>query len=1238
MNVFVLSFLTSSVSSISWLENDVFLVAHTPSAFDAERAPETTFNIIFRQDKSYLFRKLPEVCAPYGLNRSPPHHFMQRLKGFPPDLQDVIVVASTASPDVGLFSRSKKPLSSDLPAEKVANVFTTTSMANDARRAQLPMAESMTESVMDTSPLGVALDLSATEKVLRPLPGEEMDSSPGPLPAFMILNNEGILAAWWIVYADSIRQGTSFPGLVVESSSQALQQVQQRTSMNNNAITPTAPTFGQSTSSGILSGAGPATATMPAPSPFGGVSGGVSSTNGGSTFGMTSNISKSGSPWTSNTSTSSSPQNSSVSSNKPSFGATTTIGGSAQIPAFGATGGIGNRGSPWGSAPAIGTPQTGGSTFGQPSGLGARSGSVFGGASGGGSFGSQTQSLSSGPPQVGFANFATGGGFAAAAAQTGGQSPFTKAGTGSFGSVMDTDTSFGGTSQKKADAAPSIFSPSGFTLGSTFTGDGSAKTDGPKPSSNQIDSSMFGSGFSGALGEAQKDASEPLIKEADMDDHDSDMAPSEGSAGSSIEPEAKSEATNVVQPEGKPLDTAAPKASGLFGTQAQQKTTPAVVQSSAPAPPVIETPTLTSTPQNTPQKPDQTPQLSKTPPSPPIKREPESAETPEGVPKSIPEAPLPPDPISKASYAPGDSSTSSKSSTDDSHPIADFTPLRTKLNNEEKPPEQTSSSPEDVPLSPESTPQETQSKAVDQPSEAEVSLPADDEDDRLDDEGSGVDIAQEVSPISDPIQSLGVTPGSSFGPSFEQSPLGDMFGKGSRQPPRQHVKSLFGEVGQPAAPYLPPPTRKPESPRSPSPSRLHPQAEKLRPENARSVSAPGQPTNLLANRRAGIKQMNATLKVQPNTQEPPQRDVEAFVAQRARRQAEEEQDLSDHDDERVREELETEVEGTRTLDDFLAHQDYVGNITKPGIPGLIEKVYRDINSMVDTLGMNARALEAFVKGHSEMAKDGGRSLEDLDNDDWCLIEVAELGTLESHLAEQLRDGRLQDIHGKREICRDAQKDIAKLRTKRADITRFFEAKSDPEQIEAIRTAPLSATQASQQHELRKKYTAIQKLVAEAEEKITLLRTSIATQDTSNGKGSLRKPTVEAVTNTIQKMTNLIEKKSGDIDVLENQMRKLRFASIEQTLSREGSPSALSSAMSQLSMSRDRGVTAAGAMDSPSSQLRRSTGDQGTPRRRLNTITIDEVARHQAKSKQRKEVNRVIQEAFLKAGPRIRTLE
>ena len=1200
---------------------------------------------------------------------------MQRLKDFPPSIQDVILVASTASDDIGLFSRSKVPLASDIPAETITNVFTATLMANDARRAQMPMTESMDS----TSPIGTALDLSATEKIPRPLPGEEMDHSPGPLPAFMVLNNEGILVSWWIVYADSIRQGTAYSGLAVEGSKiQPEPQSSQSTPaiVSNGALTGSPfgqTTFGTASSGGALGALG---APNNAATSLLGTSNAPSSTGGGS-FGMPSSFGKPQSPWASSgpSSGASQPHSTTPAFGKPSFGSTASIGGSTQSPAFGAAGSLGRGSSPWGAA-STGGPQTGGSVFGQSSGLGMRSGSAFGATPMTNPFGSKDISKSP------FAVFSKAGGFAESAAKAGGESSFAKAGIGEpFGSTMDTDSSFGGIPQKKTDAAPSTFSTSGFKLGSTFTGDGSAKTDGPKPAANQSGFG-FGNAFGGALDEARGTAVAPPTKEADMEDDDSSMTPNESSSDLPPQPkktvgatEGDSQLYDTATPKaggffatqtqekttpaavqnsapassvfGKPtfptsnsqaLGTQPPNVGGLFGTQAQEKSTPAAVQTSAPAPApsAFEKSTLKTTPENTPKQPTETPRSPEAPPSPQIKAEPEDAETPTGVPKSIPEAPIPPESTSKTAYAPGDSSNSSKSSPDDAPLPPDWTPARTKLHKEDKPSAESSDSPGDTPLPPDFIPTKMKPSQKESASEEATALPADD-DEGWDGEGSGIDVAQEMSPTTDPNQSVGVTPESSFGASFERSPLGEMFNKVPRQPSRQNVKSLFGEVGQPNVPYLPPPSRTKESPRSPSPVRLLP-AESLRPTNARSVSAPSRAPDFMASRKAGAPKPSSTLRNQPTVQQERQQDLEAFVANHTQRQEEEEQDLSDQEDERVREELEAELEGTKTLYDFVAHRDYVGNVTKPGIPGQIEKVYRDINSMVDTLGLNARSLSAFVKGHTEQAKNGGRSMEDLDDGDWCLIEIADLGSLEDRLAKRLDDGRLQDVEGKLDVCRWMRKDLSKLATKRAEIRKFFNDKSDPHKLEALRAAPLSEEYAEQQHRLNKSFMNLQKLIAEAEEDITLLRTSLAAHEPSNGKeSSLKKPTVEAITNTILKMTTMIEKKSGDIDVLEHQMRKLGLSSMKQPYSRDGSPFALDAPVDQLSRALDATSLASGATNSPGNAFRRSA-ERGTPRKRMTAITPDEASRLKAKAKRRQDVSRMVQEAFVRIGPKVRTLE
>ncbi|KAF6240008.1 hypothetical protein HO173_001616 [Letharia columbiana] len=1232
------------VSSISWLENDVFLIAHTPSSSDGGMIPETTYHLVTRQTKpqtSMVFQKLPDPCPPFGLHRSPAFQFMQRLRDYPPNLQDIIVVASTTSIDIGLVTRSKTPLTNDAPAEKVTSVFTTTAMADDSRRAQMPMSKDQT----DTSPIGVCFDLSSKDKVLRPLPKEEFDASQGPLPALMILNNEGVLSSWWIVYAESIRQGTVYPGLVAAGGPQTKQQpqTQRQASPFASAGTQAAPAFGPSTSGK------PSTPAVGFGSAF--------SKPATSAFGMTSSpisgfgASKSQSPFGAPTVTPTTSQSGGSTFGQPSFGSSTpmgsVMGGTGRGPnptgaaAFGTAGGFGNRGSVWGT-PSSGTAAASGSVFGQSGFSGAHQ-SAFGAPSTGNAFGSNTPAIAAAPNSGGFASFAAKtGGFMTAAPPSAAQSPFGKSAQGaSFGSGMGTDTSFGATSKKDAEAPKSIFGGGGaaFTLGTTFKGDGPPANEAPKPEGNES-KSMFGDGFRSALGDAQKEAATPHTKDAEMDEDDSAPAQS-----AQPDPVHSSTTTPVAKPTPPKFQfpSVPPSTGGLFGTQAQGKTTPAAVHSSQPSSFTFGKPTpITTTPNDTPKKPEQ-PIRPSVEISPKIKEEPHSDDdnisplneeeaapplgfgtpktpSPTGT-KSL-EDPVPPESTSKTSFAPGDSSTSSKSSEEAPLP-PDFLPSKTKLKEVEPPPDAQAALPEN----------EDEGEEEDADAEGD-----EDEEEGLDDEGSGVDVAQEISPSTDPTQSPKITPGSSFGGPLDKSPLGGLFSRVSQPQGGQAGRSLFGEIGKTSAPYFSPPSKTQESPRSPSPVRSMLAGDSLRPDNSRSVSAPG-PFKALANRKNTLSQLAVPSKPQPSAEEIRKQERERIAAQKAKQAAEEDQDLSDREDERVREELGTEVEGTKTLDPFLAHQDYIGAVDKPGMPGQIEKVYRDINSMIDTLGLNARSLTAFVKGHTELHKQSGRSREDLEDDDWCLIEIGDLNTVEDKLEQKLEAGQIQDVQKKLNECRDLRKGVAALRAKGGDFAKAVETRSDSEVAESARTAPLRLEQATQQHELRKQFMRFQKLLAETEENITMLRAKLASCETSNANGRpLKKPTVEAVTNTIKKMTSMVERKSGDIDVLETQMRHLRFSSAALSQSsREGSPftplPSTSPKSKQFPRSGGRSV-----QNGQSYTPGRSTNRPGTPRKAIQEVTPEEVQRYREKAQRRQEVNLIMKEAFSKTGPRIRALD
>lgn len=1130
----------------------------------------------------------------------------------------MIVVASTASIDVGLFCRSKAALTSDplLAADKITNVFTTTTMADDSRRAQLPM----TEDFLDTSPIGLAFDFSSTDKVSRPLPGEEMNESSVPLPALMILNNDGVLSSWWLVYADSIRQGTTYPGLTVAEGQQPQAQAPgvQNSSPFGGIQQPAVPAFGQNPFGAPTSSTGNVTMGKPSAPAFG--SAGTSGSTTSGAFGSTSGLGRQQSPWTTTGANNPTPGGGVGTFGSSPFGSTPVTEGPAQSAAFGTTGGMGNRASPWGPSP-VGSTATSGSTFGQSGSLGMRTGNPFGNTASANPFGPSIPSaISTAKPTGGFASFASGPSFADAAAKAGGESDFAKATTGaSFGSGMDTDSSFGGTPRKKEEVARGMFSGANFTLGSTFRGDGTAGNDRPNPALN----SLFGSNFSQTLEQTQRTAVTAVTEEADMNDSASEH--NNSSQGSPAEREIITPAAKAAYFKFPSPGTAPPANGGFFGTQSQSKFTPAVMQSSSPATSSWGRPTpITTTPKETPRKPEEDfSSPLEGPLSPIVKVDPED-DAPADLDENLHETPLPPESTSKLIYSAGDCPNSptsaSKSLTGDDPLPPDFLPSKGKVSSQEEPRQEQSA------------------------------LPADGEDDGLDDEGSGVDVAQEISPITDPSQSPKITPGSSFGgsfdkSSFDRSPVGGLFASVKPHQPRQNAKSLFGEIGKTSAPDFPPPTKPHQSPRSPSPVRPSLQNDILRSENVRSISVPGRQTKGLTKRRAPLHKAVGLSGFQKSAEDDYQQELSRAIAQNSQRSIDEQQNLSDNEDEKVREELATEVEGTKILNEFLAHQDYVGNVDKSGVPGQIEKVYRDINSMIDTLGLNARSLKAFTKGNSEMVKDGGRVREDLEDDDWCLIEIGELQLVVDSLSQRLENGRIEDVQAKLDTCRALQKTLSKIEIRSKEIGKLINAKSDPDQIEAERFLPLNPEQVCRQFDLRKDFGHIQKLISEAEEGITMLRTNIAAHDSSNSRdGNRRKPTVEAVTNTIMKMTSMVEKKSGDIDFLETQMRRLRFSSANESTSRGSSPFATNSPsplkqkvgrkLQGSILQKDLVVTPQNA----SSVMRESMSGLGRPKNPLSAITAEEAQRYGRKIQQRQEINKILKEAFMQKGPRIRSLD
>ncbi|KAI9837426.1 MAG: hypothetical protein M1837_002971 [Sclerophora amabilis] len=1185
------------VSSISWLQNNIFLLVHTPTTFDLNSIPTSTFHLVTQIPKSpvYVFNKLADPCPPSGLNRSPPFHFILRMKGFEPHLQDLLIISSTGATDIGLITRSETPLTSEYPAESITNAFTTTGMANDARRAQLPMTGDFNE----TSPIGMGIDLSSQDLVDRPIPGEEIDKSSTPLPALMVMNNEGILVAWWIVYSESVREGKPYHGIAGLGSNHLEQQhgnSQQSTPITTAGL-PQGPKLGQEGPGSTVSSGNPFNAiNKPAASAFGSPAFGTpafGNSGPGSGFGRPPSV------W----GTPSTPAQSSFGAaptTAPTFGSSTALGSGTGGNAFGNTSGLGNRTSPWSTAGSN-------NTFAKGPGFDSKSSTVPGAAPGG---------------SGGFGAYANKGGFGVASPPVPKEGLFAKQGNvASFGSGMDTVSSFGRSELKddRNEAGGSLGRGGGFNLGSTFKGDGSARDDGPRP---VVDSEkLFGSGFGDSLQEISKSSRTPDTRDADMEE-----GSEENHVPSGIR--APTQSTN-------PSTTSAPPESQFPGLAEGTKNDFLNISEQAKPTGANQKPDVPNLGESSSQPDSQTKtagqfEPSQTsaplPPSPKIKAETEVGEqhdVPQRIDDEIAQAPVPPESTSKTSFAPGDSSASSTSTN--------------KI------------IPDDAPLPPDFVPTERVPATSNE--ENDESLPVG-EGSGLDEEGSGVDVAQDLSPASDHSRSIKATPQSSFGDSFNRSPVGGLFTHVERSENRPASRPLFGELSNKNVPNFPPPARVQQSPRSPSPVRRNLPDSLLKPGNSRSVSAPGAPPQSgTAKRSHQIYQGQAgdRLRRQDHILEEDKRRSEEL---NTRRRAEEEQDLSDREDERVREELSSEVESTLRLDPFIAHQDYVGHIDKPGVPGQIERVYRDINSMIDTLGLNARSLKAFIQGHSEQYPEGGRTREDLESDDdWCLIEIEDLSIVENELGEQLQNGRVTEIPERTALCKDIQKGLSKVRGKQNDIKSILDTRNEPAQVAAIRSSPLSNEQALQQHDIRKAFTESQRLLAELEEGVSLLNAKLVSSNEVNGKTSKRStPTVEAVINTIMKMTTMIEKRSGDVDVLENHLRKLRLDSVDHATSQEASPVSTPVSTPQSSRSkaiRPHGSSTFGLFYTPDSlqstphgldaSARRSVGRSGF-RKSSNGVSAESMARTGAARAKKIEITNKLRESLNKNGPRISKMD
>ena len=1146
----------SHVSGISWLENDTFFIIYTPNDTNSGIQP-SEYYILQREPKTtnYTFHKLPEILTPFGVERVPSYHFISRLRNFPPSLQDLLLVTATTSTDIGLVSKSEKELSQDEP---VTGVFTVTMVEDDSRRAQLPLSAEM----QDTSPVGMVMDLSSSDKVANPIPSDpELEETDGPVPCLLVLNNEGILVGWWVIYNDSVRGKTTFSGFAaVSAANQGSVQAAQSPSPQSTA---NAPTFGEASRGGTF--AKPATSTFGIPAT-------QSSFGAAKPFGTSSPITADKPSWAS-TGFGGTDTNPSSALGKSASGSATPTG-SNNTPAFGSASVIGSRfaafGQPSGPSPSVE----------QPSGISTSPAFGHIPAFGAASTPSPFTKAAGDSKSSGFRSFAQGGGFASFAGGSAGQkpqSPFGAAsGTVSFGQTSGTQdsqdspflnnkpgntfgTSGSATSSlespfatKKANHATSTYGTGNtFKLQSSFRGEESAKED--MPPLKESDGFELGSSFGNMLGESKGAVSPARDKEAEMDEESaSGEATSDEATETSFRDLSTKPATTLVTPPStfaQSKATPAPPVSSLFDQPQNDNSTPQP-QSTTPAwsfaGPASTTPKETPNPhltmfgtktssQVTPavvQKSEPTPVFQLLGTAPEIKEEFASDDESSDL-KNIPEAPLPPDTTSKPRYASGETSASS--------------------NHSKTPPDDAPLPPDFLPV-PRAGKYEQASEGPPEDNGEEFSSDFDEGEDEDDGQGTENEGSQVEDVIEERTDQLQMSPESSFKTddrSLDASPTGDLFTKvDSTSTAPKPSRPLFGEVRE--GPIFAPPKPQ-ESPRSPSPIRPAFSTDALRADPSRSVSAPAHPRSVIDKRKAeyqmsGLAAQAARTREEEAAKETARRG--AIAKEKAQAEAEQLASLEDDEDERLRQELEMPITPSETLGDFVTYQPKQQEETsKTGIPAQIERLYADINSMVYTLGINSRSLTAFMQYQQPEASNQSwpnvlKSETPLDalNDELFLTDIARLPEGHAVLSSMFQECDVRDYLQEYEEAQAAlKKEVFELRNKVMSIRKTLHSLFTSNNTI---TTPLSAEQASIQNDLRKAFTSVQTKMVQIEDGITVLRVKLAQwtpPDAGPGLGrapSQKKPTVEAVTKTVGKMMSMAEQKSTEIDVLELQLKKL----------------------------------------------------------------------------------------------------
>ena len=256
------------VEDVQWLENHVFLVTYNTCSSTPEPEPihENEVYVLYRDAKSnsLTFAAFPyDVSPPFGDRTRWGYRYTCMLRDWSP-MKHFVFMTCSASTDVGVlgFKNGWKAL-----------------VLEETSRPVLPFLSG--DEFCDSSPVALALDLTAEDPVSDPNAAEKGEDPSATLPATPILyiyTNDGVLLGYHVIYTETDKP---YPGMI---TGQAVVPHSSNASTKAPAFIPPAfaesvhgctapnitPTFGSTSAFGAVSQpAFGSTSTFGQPSSFG---------------------------------------------------------------------------------------------------------------------------------------------------------------------------------------------------------------------------------------------------------------------------------------------------------------------------------------------------------------------------------------------------------------------------------------------------------------------------------------------------------------------------------------------------------------------------------------------------------------------------------------------------------------------------------------------------------------------------------------------------------------------------------------------------------------------------------------------------------------------------------------------------------------------------------------------------------------------------------------------------------